>query len=155
MKRLNGRSIDVVTNVHRVVAVAWFAGALGALYLAATIMFGAGGAEPLSWARIAIFQRVATTASVVIVVMDVFYGLATAWHFFRHRLVPLKWVLFLAATAFGGISISAAKSRSAGAVVGLTVAELVMLLGTLSLGIILMRARRAGKLADRGILGRD
>lgn len=155
MKRLNGRSIDIVTNVHRLVAAVWLVGALAALYLALTALLGGSERDSVVWARIAVAQRVAASASVGILLMDLFYGLATAWHFFLHRLVPLKWVLFLAATAFGGISISAAKAGSAGAVIALTVAELAMLLGTLAIGIILMRARRTGKLVDRGIHGTD
>ena len=155
MKRLDGKAIDVVTNVHRLVAAAWFAGAIGVVVLVLPLLGALGAVSDVTWTRIAVAQRVASTSSVVILVLDLLYGFATTWGFVRYRWVLAKWVLFLSATAFGGISISAARSRSVGVVLGLTAAELVVLVAALGLGVSFMRRRRAGKLAELGVHGSD
>jgi hypothetical protein len=151
LKRLGGRGVDVVTVFHRVVAVVWIASAAAALLLSLsafhTPVLGIGR----TWQWIDALQAVAAYSSFPMIAIGVVYGVATQWGFgvLRHRLVLLKWVLLLAATGFGGPSISAAKTHSASVVVVLTVLELASLIGAVVLGVSLRRSRRSRSAVSR------
>jgi len=147
MRRIAGKGIDAVTLVHKLVAVVWVVGALGVLVLAVPVTHYAASDSSVTWARIVGFQDVASASSVAMLLVGLVYGVWTTWGFLRNRLVILKWVLFLAATGFGGPSISAARSHSATGVIVLTALELVVLVAAGAVGVYLERSRHSGRLS--------
>lgn len=145
MKRLSGRGIDVITLLHRIVAVVWIASAAGALVLSVVVASTPVTARLQVWNWIATLQLVAAYSAFPMLAIGLVYGVATPWGFgvLRHRLILLKWVLLLAAAGFGGPSISAARTHSATVVVWLTALELGALAGAAATGVSLKRLRRA------------
>lgn len=143
MKRIEGKGIDIVTRVHALVAVVWILGALIALFLAVGVALSPGDDPGTAWERIALFQNVASTSSVAMFVVALVYSIATPWGFFKDRGVILNWVLFLAATAFGGPGISATRAQATTLVIALTAAEVVVLVAACVVGVRLRRARRS------------
>lgn len=147
MKRMGDKGTDLLTIGHKLVGAAWVVGALGALVLTVGLMGSSGGGAE-KWAQVALFQRVASTCSVITLLFGLAYGIWTAWGFARHRGVLGKWALFLLATAFDGPSITFARAHSATLVVALTVAELLALIASMVAGVLLERYRHAGKLSS-------
>jgi hypothetical protein len=140
MRRLEGRSIDAVTLVHKLVGVAWVLGAAGSLAVA----LGAGSSSAVpEWGTVAALQTLASAMSVLTLLVGVAFSVFTAYGFFRNRLVIVKWLLFFVATGFGGPAISAAGSRSAAMVAVFTGVEIAALLCAGALGIVLERRRHS------------
>lgn len=149
MKRLGGRGIDVITVLHRIVAVVWIASAASALVLSIVVSSTPVAARPQVWNWIATLQFVAAYSAFPMLAIGLVYGVATPWGFgvLRHRLILLKWVLLFAATGFGGPSISAARTHSTTLVVWLTVLEVGALVGAAAIGVSLRRSRRGDALS--------
>ena len=149
MRLMNHRAVDALTIAHKLLGVAWFVGAAGALWLGfpligAPTAVTAGG----TWVSILIFERVATVSYSATLAVAVAYGLFTPWGFIRHRAVLAKWVIYLVATVFGGYSITVAKAHSATAVVILAGAEVFLLIWSTVIGVFLAKSRRAGEIVD-------
>jgi hypothetical protein len=142
VRRIEGKGIDVVTRVHSLIGVVWIASATIVLVLAAQVMLVATGDASAAWTRISVFEDIASACSVAMLLAGLVFGFATTWGFFRNRLVVVNWVLFIAATAFGGPSISMTRAHSAMAVIALTVAEIVVLVAASAVGVRLRRMRR-------------
>ncbi len=140
MKRLGGAGTDIVTTVHKLVAVVWAAGAVIALVIAAQLAMTAG-ATAADWARVALFQGVAAYASVAMLLIGLVYSIWTPWGFFRNRWVIAKWVLFIVATALGGPAMGAAQTHASGVVIALTAGELAALAAAALIGLRLVRQR--------------
>jgi hypothetical protein len=145
VKRIEGRGIDIVTRVHALIAVSWIVSAAVVLVLAAQVVLAPDADTTMAWARITVFEDIASASSVAMLLAGLVYGFATTWGFFRDRRVLVNWVLFIAATAFGGPSISATRAHMAVAVVALTAAEIVVLAIASAVGVSLRRARRLGE----------
>lgn len=145
MKRISGKGIDVVTVVHKLVAVVWVIAALVVLVLVVQVARSSANGVGGTWARIVTFQMIAAWCSVPMLIVGLVYGLATTWGFgiLRHRWLLAKWALFLAATGFGGSSISASRTHSASTAIALTAAELVVLVAAGALGMFLERSRHS------------
>ena len=146
MKRLDGKSVDILTIVHKLVGAVWLVCAIAVLVLVVPL---AGGAtrDATFWSRVVLIQRVAAYCSVATLLVGFVYGFWTNWGFFRYPRVIGKWVLFLAATALNGPTIVYGRSHAATPIIALTVAEIVVLAASMGLGVYLERARHAGKLA--------
>jgi hypothetical protein len=144
LKRIEGRGIDIITRVHALVGVVWILGAVVSLFLAVQVAIAPGDDLGAAWERIALFQSVASTSSVVMFAVALVYSIATPWGFFKDRGVILNWVLFIAATAFGGPGISATRAHATTLVIALTAAEVVVLVAACVVGVRLRRARRSG-----------
>jgi hypothetical protein len=144
LKRIEGKGIDIITRVHALVGVVWILGAVVSLFFAVQLALAPGNDPGAAWQRIALFQSVASTSSVVMFVVALVYSIATPWGFFKDRGVILNWVLFIAATAFGGPGISATRAHATTLVIALTAAEVVVLVAACVVGVRLRRARRSG-----------
>jgi hypothetical protein len=142
VRRIEGRGIDLVTRVHSVVAAIWMLSTFTVLVLAVWMAVAMPSNSQDVWARIVTFLYVATTSSVAMLVVALFYSIGTSWGFFRDRKVVLNWGLFIAATAFGGPSITMARGHSIVAVIVLTAAEMAVLLAASAIGVSLRRSRR-------------
>jgi hypothetical protein len=142
VKRIEGKGIDIVTRVHALIAVAWIVSAVVVLVLAVQVVLAPSADVGAAWARITVFEDIASASSVAMLLAGLVYGFATTWGFFRNRLVIANWVLFIAATAFGGPSISVTRTHSTAAVIALTAAEIVLLAAAAGVGVTLRRARR-------------
>lgn len=149
MKRLGEKGVDVVTLVHKLVAVVWVVSAGIALVLVVWASRAPDSASGAVWSRIGLFQTIAAFSSIPMVAIGLVYGIATPWGFglLRNRLVLAKWALLLCATGFGGPSISAARTHSVTAVITLTLAELAALVAAMVVGVFLERSRHAGRFA--------
>jgi hypothetical protein len=145
VKRIEGKGIDIVTRVHALVAVTWIVSAAVVLVLAVQVMLAPEADTSAAWARITVFEDIASASSVAMLLVGLVYGFATTWGFFRDRRVLVNWVLFIAATAFGGPSISVTRAHSTAAVVALTAAEIVVLVMASGIGVSLRRARRVSQ----------
>jgi hypothetical protein len=145
MRRIEGKGMDIVTRVHALIAVTWIISAAVVLVLAAQVMFAPEAGTSAAWARITVFEDIASASSVAMLLAGLVYGFATTWGFFRDRRVLLNWVLFIAATAFGGPSISVTRAHAAAAVVALTTAEIAVLVAASGIGVSLRRARRVSQ----------
>lgn len=145
MKRLEGTSIDIVTRVHALIALIWIVSAAIILFLAVQVMLAPAADTSVAWARITVFESVASASSVAMLLAGLVYGFATTWGFFRDRRVLVNWVLFIAATAFGGPSISVTRAHSAVAVMALTAGEIAVLVVASGIGVSLRKARRVSE----------
>jgi hypothetical protein len=145
MRRIEGKGIDIVTRVHALIAVTWIVSAAVVLVLAVQVMLAPDVDTGTAWARITAFEDIASASSVAMLLAGLVYGFATTWGFFRDRRVLVNWVLFIAATAFGGPSISVTRAHSAAAVVALTAAEIAVLVVVSGIGVSLRRARRGSQ----------
>jgi hypothetical protein len=147
MKRLQGRSVDAVTLVHKLVAVAWAVGAIGSLAVAVALGAGSASAAP-AWGTVAALQTLASSMSVLMLLVGIAYSVFTAYGFFRDRLVVVKWLLFFVATGFGGPAISAAGSHSVTMLAAFTGVEVGALLCAGVLGVVLERRRHAAQVSQ-------
>lgn len=146
MKRLTDKGVDALTTVHKLVGVLWMVCAILVLAFVVPIALSSAG-DATTWGRITLLQRVAAYCSVATLVVGFAFGLWTTWGFVRYRQLIGKWVLFLAATALNGPSIIYSRNHNATVVIALTVAEVVVLAGSMAIGVYLERSRHAGTMA--------
>jgi hypothetical protein len=145
VRRMESKNVDRLTTAHKLIGAAWAVCAIAVLVLVVPAV--TASRDPGFWSRVVIFQRVAAYCSVATLVIGVVYGLWSSWGFVRYRQLILKWVLFLAATALNGPTITLAREGSALPVVALTAAEIVVLGACMAIGVFLERARHAGTMA--------
>jgi hypothetical protein len=146
VRRIEGRGIDVVTRVHSLVAAVWMLSAVVALVLTARMIIAPPSDTQAAWATISTVLYVASVSSVAMLVVGLVYSVGTTWGFLRHRKVIVNWVLFIAATAFGGPGISMARVHSVVGVIALTAAEIAVLIAASAIGVSLRRSRRQAQI---------
>lgn len=146
MKRLGEKGLHALTLVHKGTGVGW------ALAVSVVLALGVYGlaAGSIAWGAIAVLTRVASTASVLMLVLGLAYGVFTIWGFTGTRWMIAKWALYLVSVATSGYTISATKERSIAMLLALATVQLVSLAAAMSIGAHLVRSRRAGRLPRVG-----
>jgi hypothetical protein len=150
VKRLGDKGLHVLTLVHKGIGVGW------ALAVSGVIVLGILGlaSGQVAWGVVAILTRIAATASVLMLVLGLTYGVLTIWGFTGTRWLMAKWALYLVAVATSGYTITATKGRTLSLLLALGVVQLAALAAAMSIGAHLERSRRAGRLPHaRGSVG--
>jgi len=122
--RIEGRGRETLTGIHKMVALAWAAAAVGLLVRGlgaarAGVSFGPSEGP--------LFFCIAAACAAGTIVLGAVYGAFTAYGFFRDRRVALKWVFTLAALAAGwGALFGGFPARAAAGFLALQIAFLVV-----------------------------
>jgi hypothetical protein len=143
VKRLGDSGLGVLTWVHKGVGVTWAMAVLGVLVLG---LLGLTSGR-VAWPTISVLARVASTASVLMLLLGLGYNVFTEWRILSTTWLLAKWGLYLAAVASSGYTISAAKGQLLAVLIGVSVVQLIALAAAMSIGAHLDRSRRAGLLA--------
>jgi hypothetical protein len=142
VKRLDDKGLHVLTLVHKGIGVGWALAVSGVLVLG-VLGLALGGVQ---WGAVTILTRIASTASVLMLVLGLTYGVLTTWGFTGTRWLMAKWALYLVAVATSGYTISATKGRTLAMLLFLAMVQLLALAAAMSIGAHLERSRRAGRL---------
>jgi hypothetical protein len=142
MKRLGDKGTTTLTLAHKLVGLAWLVAAIAVLV--ATVPSLSSGR--VSWDQVALWGRVASSASVVTIVLAFAYGVFTPWGFLGSRWLLAKWALYLLAVSASGYTIRATREEAIMAVALLAAVQLVATGACMGIGVYLERSRRAGTL---------
>lgn len=148
MKRLGNTGTDYLTWAHRLAGAGWLSVEIVVLALVAIPALGSGS---VSWGLIGVCVRIASTLSVIMLVLAVAYSVFTVWGFTGSRLLFVKWPSYLVAVAASGYAIRAAREQDTVTTIVLAVVQLLAILIAIAIGVHLYRGRRAGRLPARSV----
>lgn len=147
MARIERGGLEALTRIHKMVALAWAAAAVGLLVRAlgaarAGTSFGPSG--------VPLFFGIAAAGAAGTILLGAVYGGFSAYGFFRERRAALKWALTPAALAAGWAALFGGFPALAAA--GFLALQIAFLVAAGACGVALARARHAASgegLGDR------
>jgi hypothetical protein len=134
--RINDRSMDVLTIVHKLIAAAWVVATIGLLVHGMSAM---RSSRPFKPDLDSSFLLIGVVTAMATVVIGVLYGTLTDYGFVRNPWVAAKWALTLTAILAGAAAVWA--DASAGTAVVCMAGQIVAFVAAIGIGVSLERSR--------------